>query len=652
MTTNNSLVEFYSALVVRLITDVADCYVGDDCIHKSLLRDRQEIANRVKSQGISFLTEDMPRLAKALDTALGNNKPFEVPSGFLARKDSVLPEFLGGLFGKVLNNHGLSEPTFNLKEAYTAVYHIRQILYTLYKLRLPYEKDKTEKVIQSFIQTDSSLVDCEVAIREDTSGVIRTAANIAVSIFGNLPFREITPRHGPGSVATGENVVEKSQFGRIYTALDKVYPFTEYFMFNLNHVCDDYRRIQRLPEIPSGTTKVAPVDKDSRGPRLISSEPLEYQWIQQGLADLIVSRLESHKLTKGRVNFTDQNVNRELALEGSKTGKWVTLDMKEASDRVSTELVKAIFHNCPVLEALLAARSTHAKLPDGTVMYLNKYAPMGSALCFPVEAFIFWALAVSVIMRTYGYSLKQAARIVFVYGDDIITTSEVYEVVMQQMLPFGLLFNTAKCCTAGFFRESCGCEAFHGLEVTPTRLRAVYVSELTYNPDVLMGFVAFHNAMYLKGYYRMCKYVADYLDRTWGSLPRVYPNDGMVIGWSRDSAVTYDIESERGVHGRTMDCEYSVAALCTLNALNLTKTSTLDKDFRVFPPGKRKFLPWRWYRRVWIVISKKDETTFAGYPEMLRRTCCGNWLTGPMYTPRRGAGLYRRWKLWTEVRGS
>jgi hypothetical protein len=151
-----------------------------------------------------------------------------------------------------------------------------------------------------------------------------------------------------------------------------------------------YRGLERLP---AGTAKVVLVPKDSRGPRLISAEPLEYQWIQQGVGRSIVAHLEAHHLTKGRVNFTHQEVNRRLAQESSATLELATLDLKDASDRVSLELVRRVFKNTPELvRALEAIRTDATLLPDGRVQSLKKFAPMGSAVCFPVEAFVFWAI--------------------------------------------------------------------------------------------------------------------------------------------------------------------------------------------------------------------------------------------------------------------
>jgi hypothetical protein len=348
---------------------------------------------------------------------------------------------------------------------------------------------------------------------------------------------DILPSHGPGAVATGELVNEKSKFSRLYRSIERKYPFTEYFMFNLNHVVDDYRILQNLEELEEPTAKVVAVPKDSRGYRLISCEPLEVQWVQQGLGKKMMTHLESHWKTKGFVNFTDQNVNRLLALRGStgyrgfyhpRTGKtvpgsseaWATLDMKDASDRVSLNLVKEIFRLKPgLLSALIATRSTRTTLPDGRTIELKKFAPMGSCLCFPVEAFVFWTLCVGILVVHGGLSPKKARKSVYVYGDDIIVARQHCHWLLRFLESFELKFNISKCCTEGFFRESCGCDAYQGVDVTPARMSTVWSSRRQYGPEVLYSYAAFSNVMYERGYVRVAHYIRQQLVSIYGEIP-------------------------------------------------------------------------------------------------------------------------------------
>jgi hypothetical protein len=405
----------------------------------------------------------------------------------------------------------------------------------MYKLEMDYSDETTQKVISSFLSTDSELLQ----FRVPESATTIYAQRFCADVFSGLDPWDITPGHGPGAVATGERVDEKHRFKRIYSAIERVYPFTGYFTFGLGQVCDEYREYENLELLEAGTAKVVLVPKDSRGPRLISCEPLEYQWIQQGLGRAIVSHLERHAYTAGHVNFTDQTVNRELALSSSLTQEWVTLDMKDASDRVSLELVKSLFCHVPaLLDALLATRTVRTKLPSGLEVHLNKFAPMGSCLCFPVEAFVFYALCVGSLMHHKHYSRREARSRVYVYGDDIIVRREDYATVLQSLPEFGLMFNDGKCCTEGFFRESCGCDAFKGVDVTPIKLRSVWRHRRRLDIGVASSYVALSNAAWKSGYMRLAKKVECLVTQVTGPLP-VFSNENINgLGWIRPDACT------------------------------------------------------------------------------------------------------------------
>jgi hypothetical protein len=322
--------------------------------------------------------------------------------------------------------------------------------------------------------------------------------------------RQFAARHGPGAVSGGELPHEKPLFKRYYRRLAAVFPYEEYMYYNGAHLCDELSEFLSREESDTGIAKVVLVPKDSRGPRLISCEPVEYQWIQQGLRRVLEHAIESCDLTSGRINFRDQTVNRDLALQSSKDGNWVTLDMKEASDRVSVALIKQLFPGTWV-EALLASRTSHTKLPSGEVFQMKKYAPMGSALCFPVESLIFWALSMAAIIQTYpSVTASQAASWLYVFGDDIIVRTEVHGAVLQHLPSFGLLFNKQKCCTAGSFRESCGCDAFKGVDITPLRVKSVWDRR---SGSSLVSYATLHNAAAARGMFNLADMLAEVILR-------------------------------------------------------------------------------------------------------------------------------------------
>jgi len=450
-------------------------------------------------------------MGKAIDLALHSGNPLDIP-GFKKKPGTVIPHHMGWLLERIFTTDGYVRNDADV----TALRHTRQLVYWVYKLNIPYGKETENKVLDSFIATEQELLN--LVFPAELDPIIKRARTALTRLFSGFCPRNIVPRHGPGAVATGEQVGEKSNFSRLYSKLDREYPFTEYFTVGLSQIADQLDWIRNLEVLEHATAKVVLVPKDSRGPRIISCEPLELQWIQQGLQKALYSWVESHRYTKGHVNFTDQSINRRLALVGSRTGKYVTLDMKDASDRVSVKLVESLFCGTSLLQALMACRSDSTRLPDGTVIALSKFAPMGSAVCFPIEALCFWALAVSVLVH-HGVRWRDAIANVWVYGDDIIVRREDYPLLLTTFPKVGLKFNQSKCCTGGFFRESCGCDAFKGVDVSPVRLRTRWNQRNTRSASELVSYVALSNALWRQGYWGASDEVKAKVEGRYGPIP-------------------------------------------------------------------------------------------------------------------------------------
>lgn len=112
------------------------------------------------------------------------------------------------------------------------------------------------------------------------------------------------------------------------------------------------------------------------------------------------------------------------------------------------------------LARLTATRATHC-LIDGELHALKKFASMGSALCFPIEAIVFYAIARTVTPN------------VWVYGDDIIVPGKDYFAVIDALVEYGLQVNVDKSLHHGFFRESCGGDYYKGHLINPIRLKSL-----------------------------------------------------------------------------------------------------------------------------------------------------------------------------------
>lgn len=503
---------FYVRLHAQLIrSDPLQTYTSEN---SSFTRDILTLQSRVSNEGLSFLTKSLPKLGRALDQGLVSGR-FNLPDGFKrAHPKTSIPAFLQAYFNRVFDCAGFLLDVVSVE----AVKHLRQILYFSYKLEIPFSVTEQARVIDAFVQTDEELKISSGPLAEP---LISLAKIITKKVFHGFDHKDILPRHGPGAVATGERQDAKWRFSRLYNAIHQVFPYYDYYVVGgareLTDRLDWYRSLQRHE---SGVAKVVLVPKDSRGPRLISCEPLEYQWIQQGLGRKLAHFLEyDSSYTRKRVNFTDQEINRRLAKTSSASQRFATLDLKDASDRVSLELVGRLFESCPSLaRALEACRTTATLLPDGRTLPLNKFAPMGSALCFPVEAFVFWVVIVAAVIHGKNLPLQKVRRHVYVYGDDIVVPVEWAALSIQALEAVGLKVNIDKSCITGFFRESCGLDAFQGVEVTPLRLHTLWSNQPS-DGSALSSYTAVANKLAARGYKFASDFVWKELDRVYGKIP-------------------------------------------------------------------------------------------------------------------------------------
>ena len=286
--------------------------------------------------------------------------------------------------------------------------------------------------------------------------------------------------------------------------------------------------------------RVISVPKTLKSPRIIALEPTAMQMAQQSVKDFVVEKLESHPLTKGHVNFCDQSINQRMALESSVTQRFATLDLSAASDRVHKDLVWRMLDVNPKLRDLVfSSRSSTAKLPDGTLVPLNKFASMGSALCFPIEAMFFTVLCVLAQLRHKRVSpsvssIRRCLRQVYVYGDDIIVPVDKVEATITTIHEFGLKVSMSKSFYKGFFRESCGMDAYKGVDITPIYVRNPIPSSMK-QASAIISSIETANQFWKNGYARTAQCIRRYVESVTGTLPVVSRTSSGLGWWAFDT---------------------------------------------------------------------------------------------------------------------
>jgi len=301
------------------------------------------------------------------------------------------------------------------------------------------------------------------------------------AIRGTSWDQVIVPQHGPGKTADRLDGNQKFTVSEWPARLEAEVPYLGMLAPNWSYFDSTAYQdhVTHLPPERERPVRVVSVPKTAKTARIIAIEPTAMQFAQQGLMAPLVEALESSRLTGPLIGFTDQVPNQDMAREGSLTRELATLDLSEASDRVSTLHVVDLLSTWPALSRYaMACRSTKADVPDHGVQHLTKFASMGSALTFPIEAMLFLSIVVASIALASGSHLTRGfiQRLhgkVRVYGDDIIVPAEYAGSVITALESFGLKVNSGKSFWTGLFRESCGGDYYNGQDVTPVRVRSL-----------------------------------------------------------------------------------------------------------------------------------------------------------------------------------
>jgi hypothetical protein len=318
-------------------------------------------------------------------------------------------------------------------------------------------------------------------------------------------------KHGPGKTADELLGNKKFTLSSWPRRLETILPFGEMLLVNRNFrdVGDCIDIVEPENETP---VRVVSVPKTQKTPRIIAIEPTAMQFAQQSVSLLLTRGIERDKILSRLIGFTDQGPNQVLARQGSVDGSLATLDLSEASDRVSNHLVMTMVDKFPCLSrALSACRSTRAEVPNHGVIPLIKYASMGSALTFPIEAMVFLIIVLLGIQKELNRPLCRQDLIdldgkVRIYGDDIIVPTDTVPSVIAYLETFGFKVNANKSFWTGRFRESCGKEYYNGDDVSVVKFRQAFPSTRR-NATEVISLISFRNLLYSSGLWETCSWL-------------------------------------------------------------------------------------------------------------------------------------------------
>lgn len=219
------------------------------------------------------------------------------------------------------------------------------------------------------------------------------------------------------------------------------------------------------------------VNKDETTRRVIRYEPS---------GNLVVQRIWGRFFSQvlqyncGICLEKSQPIHKFLALSSSRTSNYSTIDLKSASAHIATNLCREVLPD-DVFHALDSCRS-QSTLWHECLDFDNDtgFCSMGNGFTFEFQTLLYYAVA--------QYCLESADDVcgpvcstARVFGDDVIIASAESDAFRWAITRLGFVVNSSKTFTEPHgFRESCGCDAYCGVDVTPPYLRKwpTTVSEL------------------------------------------------------------------------------------------------------------------------------------------------------------------------------
>jgi hypothetical protein len=538
---NKGLVDSLTGLTRSILADISEYHPN---LQKGFGRDLLRLESLTSNHKEKVFTLFLPALGKIFDQAL--------ESGVLAfngepltrsiNRRTTIPRLFQGMWKLFFDDSGCLKHHISPDD----IRLMRTLLFAFKKYRLECSPSSTMKVVEEYYDVDQALPppSQEWDGSGDNLAVMRSRSLLDRLAYHGGLFRETSPsgedawllsitqslgdrissllgefnplqarfRHGPGAVSdlkTGRGY--KYLFPEWGPRLQYVFPASEFAFANLSEAVntDDYESAG-LP-LREGASRLYAVPKTQKGPRLIASEPTCNQWCQQSVRDFLNGAIKSSIIGES-IDFSRQDLSGNLALSASVDKSLATVDLSSASDRLSCWLVERLFRaNSSVLAAFIACRTRYIindidkKSPK--LYKLRKFASMGSALTFPVQSLSFYVLCVSagvIATRTKVHSWRKIARQVRVYGDDLIVPVLWMPVLERLFELLYLKINRSKTFVKGNFRESCGTDAYNGVNVSPGQVLEVFdESDL----GTLQGVVDCSNNLFLKGFRNTSNYL-------------------------------------------------------------------------------------------------------------------------------------------------
>lgn len=335
------------------------------------------------------------------------------------------------------------------------------------------DQELIDKAVSGYLETQDRLAGLDLdAVSEKTAVILDLAARYISRILGEYDDEECRSlcRFGSGA-SVGVTARKASEAERWAIPISGSQQQIEWFESEMAQIppVQEYLDRQKGSDLerstyqPTSCLTLSLVPKTFKAFRSIMPNTTIGSYMTDGIGRIIRDRLK-------RVGYniaTLQTRHKLLALQSSVSGKNATADLSSASDSISIALVNRLFPDS-WLAILNRSRIGTVRLPNGQVIESLTYCTMGIGYTFPLQTLVFLSL-LKAIQAYYHVSLKGCA--ISVYGDDLIYPSSMHRYVTRHLEEVGFIFNVDKTFSEGHFRESCGGDYYHGVDVRPFQPR-------------------------------------------------------------------------------------------------------------------------------------------------------------------------------------
>lgn len=235
--------------------------------------------------------------------------------------------------------------------------------------------------------------------------------------------------------------------------------YNEYLGWNSNlasYLWQDLASEEVSPTVVAGN-RLSFVPKKFDSLRTMMVEPTLNQFFQQGLGNYISMQLKRF----GNIELeTQPDCHRRLCKKITANGLDIaTIDWSQASDRIWLGLCQRLLPSDWF--AVLQDVRSPVTLYKGEVFTLTMAGSMGCGFTFPLQTLLFSCLLKALARES------DKEQFVSVFGDDCICDSNLIDDIMWLGQELDWQMNADKSFTSGGFRETCGVDAYHGVDCRP-----------------------------------------------------------------------------------------------------------------------------------------------------------------------------------------